>query len=278
MAPKMTEVYVAADGVVARVTSSGRAGRYVMVTHADGWETYYMHLNNDNPNTNDGRAPWFLTVAPGIYVGAEVVAGQLLGWVGDSGNAEGGSAHTHFELHRHGRALNPYPYLRDALERALIPPEEHTITAADARCASSIATTCAATSREAESTTATSGAPTSCGVLPPTQMIRCNCAVATARAQPSNTAAGSLANDRTRSSVAASMIRTAEKQPNEAISTWESSETSPRATLTPLSRRLWAESMSVTNTLTSPCRDSPSRMRRPVGVSAPTTIMGIVRP
>lgn len=130
MAPKMTEVYVAADGVVTRVTSSGRAGRYVMVTHADGWETYYMHLNNDHPDTNDGRAPWFLTVAPGIYVGAEVVAGQLLGWVGDSGNAEGGSAHTHFELHRHGRALNPYPYLRDALERALIPPEEHTITAA----------------------------------------------------------------------------------------------------------------------------------------------------
>ena len=128
MAPKMTEVYVAADGVVSRVVKRGRAGRYVVVAHADGWETYYMHLNNDLPGTNDGKAPWFITVADGIYEGAEVVAGQLLGWVGDSGNAEGGAAHTHFELHRNGRAVNPYPYLIDARERALAAPSPvHTI-------------------------------------------------------------------------------------------------------------------------------------------------------
>lgn len=120
MAPKRTEVYVAADGVVTKVTTSRRAGRYVVVEHADGWETYYMHLNNDLPDEDRGNAPWFLTVAPGIYVGAEVEAGQLLGWVGDSGNAESSSPHTHFELHHHGRAVNPYPYLMDALEKELL--------------------------------------------------------------------------------------------------------------------------------------------------------------
>jgi murein DD-endopeptidase MepM/ murein hydrolase activator NlpD len=117
MAPKGTEIYAAADGVVIRVTSSRRAGRYVGIAHADGWETYYMHLNNDLPGTNDGKAPWFLTVAFGIAEGAEVRAGQLIGWVGDSGNAEGGMPHTHFELHRNGRAVNPYPYLRAAWQR-----------------------------------------------------------------------------------------------------------------------------------------------------------------
>lgn len=117
MAPKGTEIYAAADGVVMRVVKSRNAGRYVAIAHADGWETYYMHLNNDLPDENRGSAPWFLTVAPGIYDGAVVTAGQLVGWVGDSGNAEGGPAHTHFEIHRNGRAVNPYPYLTDAQER-----------------------------------------------------------------------------------------------------------------------------------------------------------------
>ena len=130
MAPKMTEVYAAADGVVTRVVKSGRAGRYVVVAHADGWETYYMHLNNDLPGENRGNAPWFLTVAPGIYTGAEVVAGQLIGWVGDSGNAEGGAPHTHFELHRNGRAHNPYPYLKAAWDRALVEPSVHAVLVA----------------------------------------------------------------------------------------------------------------------------------------------------
>lgn len=121
MAPKHSEVYAAADGVVLRVVTSRNAGRYVAIAHAGGWETYYMHLNNDTPGTNNGRAPWFITVADGIYEGAEVKAGQLLGWVGDSGNAEGGSSHTHFEIHRNGRAINPYPYLTAAVELALHP-------------------------------------------------------------------------------------------------------------------------------------------------------------
>jgi murein DD-endopeptidase MepM/ murein hydrolase activator NlpD len=124
MAPKMTEVYAAAPGVVLWVRDSGTAGRYVAIDHGSGWETWYMHLNDDTPGTDDGAAPLEMGVA--VEVGQQVEAGDVIGWVGDSGNAEGSSAHTHFELHRNGGAIDPYPYLMDALERALEQGEEGT--------------------------------------------------------------------------------------------------------------------------------------------------------
>jgi len=117
MAPKHTEVYAAADGVVLWVRDRGSAGRYVAIDHGDGWETWYMHLNNDNPGTDDGAAPMELGVA--VEVGDRVEKGQVIGWVGDSGNAEGSSPHTHFELHYDGSPIDPYPYLIKAYQRAL---------------------------------------------------------------------------------------------------------------------------------------------------------------
>ena len=119
MAPKGTPVYAIADGEVTIVRTGDRAGRWIAVVHDDGWESWYMHLNNDNPGTDDGDADWSLTLAPGIEEGTIVSAGELVGWVGDSGNAEPSSPHTHFELHRNGVATNPYPYLRAAYERAV---------------------------------------------------------------------------------------------------------------------------------------------------------------
>ena len=114
---KMVEVYAAADGVVAKINERPRPGRYVIIEHEGGWDTLYIHLNDDNPGTDDGDAPWYFTLAPGVEEGREVKAGQLIGWAGDSGNAEGNQPHTHFELHRNGREINPYPYLAAAYER-----------------------------------------------------------------------------------------------------------------------------------------------------------------
>ena len=88
---KMAEVYAVADGVVVKVNDGPRAGRYVIIEHADGWESYYIHLNNDGLDDDSGDGPWMLTVAPGVEEGALVEAGQLIGWAGDSGNAEGNS-------------------------------------------------------------------------------------------------------------------------------------------------------------------------------------------
>lgn len=116
MAPKSTEVYAVADGTVLWVRDRGSAGRYLVVEHDDGWESWYMHLNDDTPGTDDGSAPLELGIV--VEEGEPVEAGQLIGYVGDSGNAEGSSAHTHFELHRDGVAIDPYPALQVAMEQA----------------------------------------------------------------------------------------------------------------------------------------------------------------
>jgi murein DD-endopeptidase MepM/ murein hydrolase activator NlpD len=118
MAPKMTEVYAVGSGVVSTVSEGRTAGRWVEISHVDGWSSNYMHLNDDTPGTDDGRADWKFTVAPGIEVGAAVFAGQLIGYVGDSGNAEWTGSHTHFELRRNGKAVDPHYLLEDAWERS----------------------------------------------------------------------------------------------------------------------------------------------------------------
>lgn len=117
-APKGSPVYAIADGVVTAVRTSGNAGRYLVITHGGGWESWYMHLNNDHPGTDDGDADSRFTYAPGVEVGTFVTAGELVAYVGDSGNAEDSPAHTHFELHYQKRPVDPFPYLAPAAERA----------------------------------------------------------------------------------------------------------------------------------------------------------------
>lgn len=113
-APKGTPVYAVADGVVTAADRGPSAGYYVVVTHAGGWESRYLHLNDDTPGTDDGRGGSEMAFAPGIEVGAFVWAGRLIGYVGDSGNAEGASPHTHFELHRGDQLVDPGPFLGEA--------------------------------------------------------------------------------------------------------------------------------------------------------------------
>jgi murein DD-endopeptidase MepM/ murein hydrolase activator NlpD len=113
-AARLTPVYAAADGLVARLGRNYLAGRYLVVEHGDGWETAYMHLNNDMPGTDNGEAPTTLTFAEGIIEGASVKAGQLIAWVGDSGNAERTTPHLHFELRFEGEAVDPFVLLVEA--------------------------------------------------------------------------------------------------------------------------------------------------------------------
>jgi hypothetical protein len=106
MADKMTPVVAAADGTVGWV--SGICCSMELV-HDDGYQSWYIHLNNDTPGTDDGQGWGF---APGIEPGARVSAGQLIGWVGDSGNAEETAPHLHFQLHYpDGTRFNPYQSL-----------------------------------------------------------------------------------------------------------------------------------------------------------------------
>jgi murein DD-endopeptidase MepM/ murein hydrolase activator NlpD len=117
MAPKMTQVYAAAEGVITVIGTSRLAGRYVEIAHGHGWTTRYIHLNNDDPGTDNGSADWSLTVVPGLVEGSRVTAGEQIAWVGDSGNAEWTGSHTHFEIVYEGEEIDPYPYLKEAFAR-----------------------------------------------------------------------------------------------------------------------------------------------------------------
>lgn len=119
IAPKGTPVLAVADGFVEAMEDGRRSGYYVRLRHADDWVTWYIHLNNDSPDSDDGRGGPAAAFAPGLTVGDFVAAGDVIGYVGDSGNAESRVAHTHFELQHNGRYRNPYPYLADARDRHL---------------------------------------------------------------------------------------------------------------------------------------------------------------
>ncbi len=107
MAPKQTVVMAVAGGVVETLDTASGAGYYVRLVHPGGWETWYMHLDNDSPGTDDGSGGAATAYAEGLEVGDRVVAGQVIGYVGDSGNAEWTGSHLHFELHVGGGPIEP---------------------------------------------------------------------------------------------------------------------------------------------------------------------------
>lgn len=119
MAPKLSPVYAIGDGEVMRTGQSPRAGRYLIIQHDQDWQSWYLHLNNDDAGSDNGKADWVLTLAPGIEEGSVVKTGEHIGFVGDSGNAEWAESHTHFELHLGRRTVNPNPYLVDGQTEAL---------------------------------------------------------------------------------------------------------------------------------------------------------------
>ncbi|HEY5890103.1 MAG TPA: VCBS repeat domain-containing M23 family metallopeptidase, partial [Acidimicrobiia bacterium] len=110
LAEKMTPVVAAADGVVGWVhDEQGGDCCAMQLLHSDGYSSWYIHLNNDTPGTDDGLGWGF---APGVTTGVAVSAGQIIGYVGDSGNAEAAPSHLHFELRDpSGVAFDPYPSL-----------------------------------------------------------------------------------------------------------------------------------------------------------------------
>ena len=103
------------DGVVNRVLDHPTAGFGIVVRDDEGWEYHLYHVNNDTPGTDDGADDGTWRFATGVAPGVRVHAGEVLAWMGDSGNAEGSVPHAHVELHRpDGAAINPYWSLRQA--------------------------------------------------------------------------------------------------------------------------------------------------------------------
>jgi murein DD-endopeptidase MepM/ murein hydrolase activator NlpD len=95
-----TPLVAAQGGVVQHVDYEGRAGNYIVIALPDGTSEAYMHMAEPSP----------------LEQGDAVAAGQPIGNVGDTGDAEG--CHLHFELwtapgwYEGGEPVDPLPLLQ----------------------------------------------------------------------------------------------------------------------------------------------------------------------
>ena len=113
-------------GKVTIWTSSASAGCMLYLHAASGAEYLYIHLNNDLTADRDDRGGCKpgIAYAPGLRDGQRVRQGQLIGYVGDSGDAAGLEYHLHFEYHpKGGAAVSPFRLLRGAEQLLFALPE-----------------------------------------------------------------------------------------------------------------------------------------------------------
>lgn len=89
-APAGTSVVAVAAGVVESAAWAGDAGRMVVLRHAGGYETLYLHLS---------------AFAPGLHAGAHVTQGTLIGRVGQTGAAT--APHLDYRIKKNGTYVNP---------------------------------------------------------------------------------------------------------------------------------------------------------------------------
>ncbi len=117
MAPRRALALAAEAGTVKFHVTSSRAGCMLYLDGESGTQYLYIHLNNDitSGNDNQGQCVPGISFMKGMKSGAKVLAGEPIGYVGDSGDADGINPHLHFEVHPNGGgAVSPYAHLRKA--------------------------------------------------------------------------------------------------------------------------------------------------------------------
>ncbi len=97
--PTGTPVYAPADGMVGKAEWFSSYGLYIQVEHGGDLQTRYGHLSR-------------LNVAAGQFVHK----GDLIGYVGSTGRSTG--PHLHYEVRVAGEAVNPMPYMQEAVPSA----------------------------------------------------------------------------------------------------------------------------------------------------------------
>lgn len=88
-----TPIYAAHNGTVAATTGHWTYGNVVMIDNGDGISTLYAHMQS----------------AAIVSVGQTVTQGQVIGYVGSTGNSSGN--HLHFEVRVNGVRQNPRNYI-----------------------------------------------------------------------------------------------------------------------------------------------------------------------
>lgn len=100
LAPRGTKVRSATPGLIADLRNNNLGGKVVWILGPGGAWHYYAHL--------DGHKR-------GLKVGDYVKKGDVIGYVGNTGNARHTAPHLHYGLYLSGKGrgvVNPYPYLR----------------------------------------------------------------------------------------------------------------------------------------------------------------------
>lgn len=142
MGPKHRPVHAAVGGTIGWIPVSEPSYGWMMdIRGDDGLRYSYIHLNNDTP-VRDAHGKWLdddkggmkHAYAPRIVAeiqregtarGLRIERGELIGWVGDSGNAKGVAPHLHFEMHASDSVgeyrVNPYDSLLAARRRGDVP-------------------------------------------------------------------------------------------------------------------------------------------------------------
>lgn len=90
-APRGTQILASKSGLVTTSASHWSYGNYVVITHSDGTQTLYAHMSKR-----------------GVSKGAVVKQGQVIGYVGSTGNSYGN--HLHFEVWVNGQRTNAENY------------------------------------------------------------------------------------------------------------------------------------------------------------------------
>lgn len=99
MAERGTKVLSTTAGVIVDMRNNNLGGKVIWIAGPAGSYHYYAHLDGHKRD---------------LDVGDRIKKGQLLGYVGNTGNARGGSPHLHYGIYLEGKgraAVNPYFYL-----------------------------------------------------------------------------------------------------------------------------------------------------------------------
>uniref|UniRef100_UPI002869927D M23 family metallopeptidase n=1 Tax=Deinococcus sp. TaxID=47478 RepID=UPI002869927D len=96
-AKRDTPIQATTRGIIVNIGPNDLGGRTVMILGPGGQRHYYAHLNS----------------YPDLSRGDWIEAGDVVGSVGDSGNAKGTPTHLHYGIYTSGGAINPYPLLKN---------------------------------------------------------------------------------------------------------------------------------------------------------------------
>ncbi len=102
LAPQGSFIISPTDAVVTSTGKGSSSGTYVYAVGPGGESFRYMHLDK---------------IAYGVKSGKELKKGDIIGYVGNTGNASGGPHHLHFEIRDGRKATDPYPRLGEELTR-----------------------------------------------------------------------------------------------------------------------------------------------------------------